>query len=138
MENKELKDPQIFISKEARELYDNIKKMDEFEHFDNKDFFMLVVIFGYSKGKKKPLKTQDKTKSGFTRERYLTDTDISLLKAIAITEENDIGVVKNIPKVFAIAEEFANGAIDYLKEFVFENPADFSKKFDSHLAKLIK
>lgn len=137
METKVLKDPQIFISKEARTLYDNIKKLDEFEHFDNRDFFMLVAMFGYSKGKKKQLKKQDKTQSGFTRERYLSPNDISSLKAIAIDDEDDISVVNSIPKVFAIAEEYANGAIDYLKEFIFKNPADFSRKFASHLSKLI-
>jgi hypothetical protein len=138
METKTLKDPQIFISKEARALYDNIKKLDEFGNFDNKDFFILAVMFGYSKKKKKQLKKQDRTQSGFTRERYLSPNDISLLKAIAIDDEGDIGVINNIPKVFAIAEEYANGAIDYLKDFIFENPADFDKKFASYLAKLAK
>lgn len=138
MEDKILKDPQIFISKEARELYDNIKKQDEFEHFDNKDFFMLVTMFGYSKKKKKQLKKQDKTQSGFTRERYLSPADISLLKTIAITDEDDVSVVNNIPKIFAIAEEYANGAIDFLKEFIFENPGDFSRKFANYLTKVSK
>ena len=138
MEDKILKDPQIFISKEARDLYDNIKKQDEFEHFDNKDFFMLATMFGYSKKKRKQLKKQDKTQSGFTRERYLSPADISLLKAIAITEEDDVSVVNNIPKIFAIAEEYANGSIDFLKEFIFENPADFSRKFANYLTKASK
>ena len=137
MANNTLKDPQIYISKEARTLFDNMKRnLEEFKNFDNKDFFMLAVLFGYSKGKKKPLKKQDRTKSGFTREAYLSPTDIESLKTIAITTENDISMINKIPKVFSIAEEYANGGISYLKEFVFDNPADFIKKFASRLRKL--
>ena len=47
MANNTLKDPQIYISKEARTLFDNMKRnLEEFKNFDNKDFFMLAVLFG--------------------------------------------------------------------------------------------
>ncbi len=135
MPSNELKDPQIYISKEARFLFDNMKKLEEFKNFDNKDFFMLGTVFGYYYEKRKPMKKSDRTQSGFTRERYLTQTDLDLLKAIAISEENDISLAKKIPDIFSIAEEYANGGIKHLKEFIYDNPADFLKKFNSLLYK---
>lgn len=125
-----IKDPQIFITKEARELFDNIKRsFTEFRQFDNKDFFMLAVMFGYENGVKKPLKPADTEKSGFARERYLLDTDNAVLKAIAISEKKDLEVIGDIKTIYAIAEEYANGGIKFLKEFVFDNPASFVKKY---------
>jgi len=138
MANNTLRDPQIFISKEARDLFDNMRSLKEFKNFENKHFFVLAVMFGYLNKKKKPLKKQDRTKSGFTRAAYLRENDIALLQSIAINEENDIGLVNNISKVFSIAEEYANGGINDLKEFVYDNPADFLKKFASKLKKLSK
>ena len=140
MENKitvdNIKDPQIYISNEADKLFDNIKHYKEFRQLDNKDFFMLALMFGYLNKKRSPLKKQNRTKSGFTRERYLSENDKAVLKTIAIEETGQIEVVNKIMEVFSIAEEFANGGIIYLQKFIFDNPADFAKKFASTLKKL--
>lgn len=129
MEIKRIKDPQIFISVEAKKIYDNLRELDEFKGLENKDLFITAVIFGYKHGKKRELKTKDKTESGFTRERYLTDLDNCILKAIAIKHENKIDVIRDIQMVYSIAEEYANEGIYHLKDFVFSNPASFAKKY---------
>ena len=141
--DKKIKDPQIFISKEARELFRNMsRRYDEFKGLDNKDLFMLAVIFGYRKGKnsKKNLRKQEKATSGFTRERYLHDNDNSILKAIAVAEEGNVEFISGnrIPEVYSIAEGYANGGIKDLKEFVFENPASFVKKFSNMLKREVQ
>lgn len=142
MKNKQeivvVKDPQIFISKEARVIFDNMRELDEFNSMDNKDLFMLAVSFGYLKNSKKTLKNDEKTQSGFTRERYLTNEDNSILKAIAIKENNEVGIIENIQNVYSVAEEYANGGIKYLKEFVFNDPASLEKKLADMLSKEIK
>ncbi len=139
MENKIIKDPQIFISKEARQLFDNLREqLEEFKQMDNKDFFMLVVMFGYLNNKRKKLEHSSKTESGFTRERYLSAEDNGVLKAIAVANEKDIGIVNDIVYVYSIAEEYANGGIAYLKEFVFDDQASFVKNFASEIKKLSK
>lgn len=135
---KKKKDPQIFISKKARQLFQNMsKRYGEFKGLDNKDLFMLAVIFGYRKGKsgKKSLRKQEKAASGFTRERYLHDNDNSILKAISVVDEKNVGLISGnrIPEVYLIAERYANGGIEDLKKFVFDNPASFLKKFSSML-----
>jgi len=139
MENKVIKDPQIYISKEARELFDNLQdQLDEFKQMDNKDFFMLAVLFGYLNNKKKKLEHASKTESGFTRERYLSAEDNGVLKAIAIAGEKNIEIVNDIVRVYSIAEEYANGGISYLKEFIFDDQASFVKNFASEIKKLSK
>lgn len=139
MENKIVKDPQIFISKETRQLFDTLKEqLEEFKVMDNKDFFIMAVMFGYLNDKKKKLEHSSKTESGFTRERYLSAEDNGILKAIAIAEEKDIGIVNDIVHVYSIAEEYANGGASYLKEFVFGDQASFIKNFAHEIKKLSK
>ncbi len=136
MQTKAIKDPQIFVSQELRKVFDDMKKYGEFKTLENKDLFMLAVLFGYLNGKTKPLGSQDKTESGFTRERYLSDKDNAILKAIAIAETGTIDIADDVPKVYAIAEKYANGGTNYLKEFVFDDPASFTKKYASLLKEL--
>ena len=139
MENKIIKDPQIFISKEARQLFDNLRKqLEEFKQMDNKDFFMMAVMFGYLNNKKKKLEHSSKTESGFTRERYLSVEDNGVLKAIAIAGDKDLSIVNDIVYVYSIAEEYANSGISYLKEFVFDDQTSFVKNFASEIKKLSK
>jgi hypothetical protein len=133
-----MKDPQIYISKEARELYDNARmRFSEIKNLDNKDFFMLAVIFGFSKGTafRKPLLNQDRTKSGFTRERYLTDLDNAILKAIGIAEKSELelGSGIRISDVYSLAEEYANSGIDEIKSLLFEQDGSFLLKFSNFL-----
>jgi len=130
-----LKDPQVYISKEARTLFDSMKRMPDFQKFVNKDFFMLAMLFGYHKKRRKPLKRSERTQSGYARERYFFKEDMEFIKAAAISEENDLKVVESVPNMFSIAEEYVNGGISFLKEFIFDNPADFVKKFAGYLKK---
>lgn len=136
MEAKIVKDPQIDISKELRKIFDDMKSYDEFKKLENKDLFILAVIFGYMNGKTKPLVSKDKTDSGFTRERYLSPSDNSILKAIAIADTGSIDIINDMPKIYDIAEQYANGGSNYLKEFVFDDPASFTKKYASMLKEL--
>lgn len=132
-----IKDPQIYISQQARELFDHLKRLEEFKAFENKDLFILALLFGANKSKI-PLKKQDRTQSGYTRERYLSDKDMSLIKAVSVSETGDISVISDTPAIFSMAEEYANAGISELKEFIYDNPADLTKKLSSKLKKAIK
>lgn len=133
--NKPIKDPQIFVSKTARDIYDNMRKLDEFKNLDNKDLLFLAIIFGYIHNRRKKLDARETHSSGFTRERYLSDSENGILKAIAVTQEEKIDVINDIQLVYSIAEEYANGGVELLKEFVFDNPASFIKKYSSEIKK---
>ena len=133
--NKEtIKDPQIFITKEARELFDKMKsRIREFRSFENKDFVILSAMFGIRNKKRKPLKPQDTEKSGFTRERYLSASEMAVFRALAINEKEDVAVIKDPKYIYSIVEEYCNGGISDLKEFVFGDAASLTKKLASKL-----
>jgi len=131
---KEIKDPQLFISKEARELYDNLRQQcEEFKQMDNKDFFVLALLFGQKNTKRKRLDGSAKTESGFFRLRNLTDEEKGIFQAIAIAETKDIAVINDVAEIVKIAEEYANGGVSFLKEFIFEEQASFIKNFAAEL-----
>lgn len=135
-----IKDPQAYISVDCDKVLTNVKNCSEFKKITmaNKDLFMLAVLFGCLKGKmgKEPLRQQDKTKSGYFREKYLKDKDHAILKAIALFENNNIETATRdkIPEVYALAEQYANGGYGDLKRFVFEQPGSFTKKFAALLS----
>ncbi|MCX7427262.1 MAG: hypothetical protein NTW96_16740, partial [Planctomycetia bacterium] len=57
----------------------------------------------------------------------------SLLKAVAVADTKDIKVINDLARVYAIAEEYANGGVDHLKALIFDDPASFPKKFAAML-----
>ena len=131
-----LKDPQIYISKTAKEIFTNMKlSYAEFKHLENKDLLFLAFIFGYVNNKRKPIPKNEMEQSGFTREKYLTDQENAILKAVAIEEKNSIEIIDNIAETYSITEEYANGGIDYLKKFIFADPATTVKKLSAFLKK---
>lgn len=93
---------------------------------DNKDAFIMAMIFGYFNNNTIPL---DK-KEGFIRIEYLSLEEKSLIKAIAIEKANDLKILLDKQKVYSIAEEFAAGGIEILKDAIF------GKKFGSFIKKL--
>ena len=137
--NKEtLKDPQIFITREARELFDNMKsRFPEFKSFDNKDFVVLAAMFGVRNKKRKPLRPQDTEKSGFTRERYLSNSEMAVFRALAINEKEDVTIIRDPKYTYSLVEEYCNGGISDLKEFIFGEPGSLSKKLASKLKEII-
>jgi hypothetical protein len=132
-----IKDPQIFVSEDCKKLFDDMDKRPEFKGRNNKVFFLLAVLFGYSKGAigKKTLTKAEKAKSGLTRERYLNDKDNAILKALSLAETKKIEMAdrEHIHEVYSLAEEYANGGYQDLKRFVFEEPGSFAKRFASLL-----
>ena len=135
MASNTLKDPQVYISNEARTLFDSIKKFPDFQKFVNKDFFMFAMLLGYYQKKKKSLKRSERTESGYARERYFANEDMEFIKAVAVSETGDLRVIESVPAMFSIAEEYVNGGISFLRDLIFENPADFVKKFAGYLRK---
>jgi len=134
MKNIDLKDPIFDISKEAHELFSDLKQREEFKGFDNKDFFLISLLFGYAYGKRKPL--ADDAKIQWTRERYFAEEDMHLLRALVIAEDGEIKDIDNIAKIISCAEAYSNAGVIELKKFIYDNPADYILKFGSYLRSL--
>lgn len=82
-----------------------------------KDVFMWAVCLGAQQGKKKPLTSKTTV---FRWAQFDSQTDIPLLKAIAIADSGDIGILLKRGDILNIAEEYANAGIYDLRDSLLE------------------
>jgi len=81
-----------------------------------KDVFIWSACLGFRSGKRKPI--TGKRKLIFRWAQLNPQTDIPLLKAIAIADSGDVQVLLNQKEIVTIAEEYANAGIYELRESV--------------------
>jgi|SRR5579863_9259957 len=79
-----------------------------------KDVFMWAVCLGVQQGKKMPLTTKRVTV--FRWAQFDSQTDIPLLKAIAISETGDVNILLKRNEILNAAEEYANAGIYDLRD----------------------
>ncbi|NMC85961.1 MAG: hypothetical protein GYA58_11805 [Anaerolineaceae bacterium] len=82
-----------------------------------KDIFMFSTCLGFQKRIRKKLSPGKKTT---IRLEVFTESDIALLKSIAIAETGDIKVLGNTGDILTIAEEYAYSGIQDLKELLLD------------------
>jgi dnd system-associated protein 4 len=126
----------VSIRKSDRKDYDRLKEKDSpFFGKENKDLFILSMIIGFNSGTRLELDKKD----GFVRTEYFSDKEKAIMKAIAISELNDLEILRDKEKVYSIVEEYAASGIKILKEEVFnEDFASFFKKLESDLNNKLK
>ncbi len=135
----ELKDPQISITKDMRQLYDQVREsVPQFKNVENKEFFMFALMLGYHNGLRVPIKTQDFHANGFFREKNFTDQERAIFYAIAIEAEKNIEVISNMKQVIKIAQEYAQGGYAHIKKMVFDHGSMENKLSDLLLGYLEK
>jgi len=120
--------------KRVVELVEN--KLSPFYKKTMKEVFMYAMGIGFKNGKRVPLKKR----TGVIPLRTFSDAEISLIKAIAITEKKSVDVLfgENVKEAFEIAEEYANGGIDMLYYQVFgDEPGDPDKKMEQRLRDIL-
>lgn len=124
----------FYINKSDRKDYDRLLEKDSpFHRRENKELFMMAMIFGFQEGNREELKK----KEGFFRTEYLTDEEMSIIKAIAVAEAGDLNVLLDKKKVFSIAEEYATGGIKILKDKVFSGEyGTYAKRLESELIQI--
>jgi dnd system-associated protein 4 len=117
------------IRKSDKEDYKRLMEKDSpFAGKDDKDLFLMAMIMGFCEGSRIPL---DK-KESYVRIEYLTDREKSIIKSIAVADEEDLNILANKRRVYSIAEEYAAGGIKLLKEKVF-GYGSFMKKLEAEL-----
>ena len=97
---------------------------------------MFALGLGFKNHKMVPLKKR----TGIIPVRSLTTNDLAILKAIAIAETKTVDTLfgENIPNIFRIAEEYANGGIDLLYYQVFNpEPGDIDKRIEQPLREIL-
>jgi dnd system-associated protein 4 len=116
------------------ELVEN--KQSPFYKKTMKDVFLYAMGIGFRNGKRVPLKKR----TGVIPLRTFGGEEISLIKAIAISEKKSVDVLfgENIKEAFEIAEEYANGGIDMLYYQVFgDEPGDPDRKMEQNLRDIL-
>lgn len=88
------------------------------------EIFTLALTMGYTLERNE---LDELKKDYFIRPESFGKTLPTLIRSIAITEENNIEVLTNEEKVFIISEEYANSGIHYLSAKYSENLDDFTE-----------
>lgn len=78
-----------------------------------KDVFMWAVCLGYERGERRPI--TGKKVMVFRWAQFTAQTDVPLLKAVAIAATADINVLRNRDDILTLAEEYANAGIFELR-----------------------
>jgi len=104
-----------------------------------KDLFVLAVCVGYVNNERKPLSE----KSGEIRWEYLTRENKMVIDSIALSESADPKLLIDsnqdyLEKKVTIAEEYANGGIDVLKNELLEKPGSPLENLISYMNKVSK
>lgn len=78
-----------------------------------KDVFMWAACLGCQRGERRPL--SGKRLTVFRWAQFSPQTDLPLLKAMAIADSGDIGILLNQDRLLSVAEEYANAGIHELQ-----------------------
>jgi len=98
--------------------------------------FMMTMALGFKRKSRVPLK---KGKDGLSRLVDFKDYNITLIKSLALKETKDVNVLLNDEEIYKIAEEYANGGIKIIKNFVIgEDPGSYIKKLCTELLEISK
>ena len=99
---------------------ENNQDLSPFESMKN--IFMLATFIGYNEEKRTPL-GKDKEMI-FAWAQFSPEEDVPLLRALALSETEDIEVLTDQDQILTIAEEYANGGIIEIQKQVEDMPGD--------------
>lgn len=74
-----------------------------------KDVFMWAASLGYKRGERRPI--TGKKQTIFRWAQFSSQTDIPVVKAISLANNNDISVLLSQDEMLTIIEEYANAGI---------------------------
>lgn len=113
----------IHIDRELYELFTDLKNSEESPLYEaeNHDSFMFAV--GYGRRHSEPQPTESEEHAFFGRSQ-LSDTQRSVLEAVAVSQEGTVQVLRDQRRVYELAEQFANAGVKKLYQRVFEEDGD--------------
>ncbi|SRR5258708_40246501 len=111
----------VVIDEAAHEIYKELTESSnplEAPFKTMKDVFMFATCLGVKLGIRRSLNSKKLTV--FRWAQFDSQTDIPLLKAIAIAENSDVSVLLRRNDILTIAEEYANAGIYELRASLLE------------------
>ncbi len=129
----------INVGKKDKKDFDLLRedKSSFFYGREHKEIFLMAIVYGFMNNNSKAL--GEKHQGGHCRVETLNETDMTLIKAIAVKKTGGLDVLLNLKEVYSIAEQYAAGGISYLKNDIFSKQhGDYTKRFEERLVELHK
>lgn len=103
----------VLIDESVAEIYRELRadansQPEQSPFATNKDIFMLAACLGYRSGRRQALSSGKKLD---IRESVFLESDLAILKAIAIADTGDVAVLSQPGEILRIAEEYAQVGI---------------------------
>jgi len=114
----------VLIDESVAEIYrelraDANRQPEQSPFATNKDIFMLAACLGYRSGRRQVLPSGKKLD---IRESVFLESDLAILKAIAIADTGDVEVLSQPGEILRIAEEYAQSGIMDVRAILLEEP----------------
>lgn len=129
----------FFVDEKAHKLFRDLvdTKGSPFYKKDLKDVFIFSMALAFKLGKRKPLGK----KKDIADISVFTESQLLLIKSVAVATENNLEVLLDEKKKFEIAEEYANAGIYVLHEIIFESKENIDnaiRALDKKISNLVK
>lgn len=125
----------VLIDESVMEIYRSLRadgdtQVEQAPFSTYKDIFMLAACLGFSAGRRTSLPGKSATD---IRESVFTESDLALLKAIAIAHTQDVAVLSQEGEVLRIAEEYAQTGIARVKTYLLDERGSPLRNLVNHL-----
>lgn len=109
----------FFVDKKAHQMFQDLVRLEHspFHGKHMKDVFIFAMAIGFRLGERRKLESR----------KDIADIDVFkeneriLINSVAVRTEGEAKVLMDEEAVFKIAEEFANGGINLLYEWIFQS-----------------
>ena len=122
----------LYINKRYKEDFQYIRESLDVE---SKNVFFMAMAYGFLNNCKEKIDPKEE----FVLGQWIKESDEALMKAVAILDTGNLGVILDKSKTFSIAEEYASGGLKYLKENVMEEQfGNYIKRLEEQLVENYK
>lgn len=118
------------INKSDRATYKKLRKLGPFKGQHNSCIFVVAVALGFFKAKN-GIELDDPDQ--FLHDYNLTESQKSIIKAVAVHKENSLEVLADPDKVVTIANEFANAGLPLIESMVNKYDPDFITSLEDEM-----
>jgi len=128
----------IGIEKSTHPFYERIKQgniLPELKKYEMAYIFIFAMAYGVHYGKRKKLDDRRPTIS----KNFLENNFGWLIRAVAIQSSPEgVEIIPDEAEIYHIAEEYANGGINYIQEEIdASGPGQFEKDMENELIDII-
>jgi len=118
------------VNKSDRATYKKLRKLGPFKNKHNACIFVVAVALGFFKAKNR-VELEDPDQ--FIHDYNFTDTQNSIIKAVAVYEEGSLEVLADPDKVVKIVNEFANAGLPIIESMVNKHDPDFITSLEDEM-----